>query len=409
VQQIQADGNINGTVITGTTGFVGGELLIKLLRHSARRLICPVRAGSDQAAVERGHNRLVELVGKVDALELQSRVQWLRGDIEECQLGWNRQQWHDVAMQTNEIYHCAASVSFDLPLDQAHRINVEGTIHVYELAQAAAARHGNFERFHHVSTAYVAGTTNGRVDSDFVPADTAGNFRNTYERTKARAERYLRAEASSNVPVSIHRPSIIAGNSLTGRTTNWNVLYVPMKMVARGALPVFPRGGREIVDAVAVDFLVDGMVTFGQLDNGRLASHHLTAGPTAFTVTDLITLTSEMAAAHGKFAPSNTTLLRRPTWLALVAAVKAMTRLPKRVGAVRVKARMAKRGIDQCSVYLPYTQVNTTFDAAKDHDVLRVFGVNMPDGPTYLETITAYALATNFGKISGDRAVAATS
>lgn len=388
----------SGTVITGTTGFVGGELLTKLLRETSRRLICPVRAASETAAQARGRQRLEELVGD-DAVDYRSRVRWLRADIEERQLGWSDSQWHQIATETYEIFHCAASVSFDLPLDQAHRINVDGTIHVFELAQAAAARHGDFGRFHHVSTAYVAGLTKGRVTADYLPSDRAGNFRNTYERTKARAERYLRSTACSQVPVSIHRPSIIAGDSRSGRTTNWNVLYVPMKMAARGALPVFTRGSTELVDAVAVNFLVDAMVVFSQLDSQPLASHHLTAGSTAFTVTDLIAATIERAEMHGNFSPSQTKLLGPSSWRALTTAVAATTRLPKRVGALRTKARLAQRCVDQCSVYLPYSRVNTVFDAARDHDVLRVFGVEMPSGPDYLDTIIEYAVASNFGKI----------
>jgi len=390
---------VQTTVITGATGFVGGELLVKLLRETARTLICPVRANSEAAAKERGQGRLIELVG-ADAAMYSPRVRWLRADIEERHLGWSDGQWHAIASETAEIYHCAASVSFDLPLDQAHRINVDGTVHVFELAKAAADRHRDFRRFHHVSTAYVAGRAKRRVTADYLPADRASSFRNTYERTKARAERYLRNEATNRVPVSIHRPSIIAGDSRTGRTTNWNVLYVPMKMVARGALPVFTRGKRELVDSVAVDFLVDAMVAFSQLDSKPVESHHLTAGSTAFTVTDLIMATIDRAGLQEGFAPSQTTLLGPGAWRALTAAVAAATRLPKRTGTARTKARLAQRSIDQCSVYLPYSRVETIFDATRDHDVLRVFGVEMPRGADYLDTIIDYAITTNFGKLA---------
>jgi len=396
-QHSQVGGHVDGTVVTGATGFVGGELVVKLLRRSARNLILPIRATSDEAAAARGHDTLTTLMG--DDVDLyRDRVLWLRGDIEEPQLGWNDMQWHTVAAKTNEIYHCAASVSFDLPLGQANRINLVGTKHVFALAVAAAARHTNFRRFHHVSTAYVAGVRKGRVDSDYLPSDRASNFRNTYEHTKARAERFLRAEASSKVPVSIHRPSIIAGDSKTGRTTNWNVLYVPMKMVARGALPAFTRAGRQLVDAVAVDFLVDAMMTFSVLDSAPVESHHLTAGRSAFTVTDVIRSTSEHAGLLKSYKPSQTKLCGPVTWKGLTAAIAILARLPRQAGSIRTKARIAQRCIDQCAVYLPYARVNTIFDATHDHDVLRVFGVEMPHGQDYLDTIRSYALATNFGK-----------
>lgn len=394
------------TVITGATGFVGGELVVKLLRDSTKRLICLVRADSDLHAQQRGSSRLVELLGDQAAI-YHDRVRWVRSDIEEAHLGWNDATWHDIAMVTGEIFHCAASVSFDLPLDQAHRINVAGTEHVHALARASAARHGRFQRFHHVSTAYVSGRTKGRVTSDYLPPDRSSQFRNSYEQTKARAERYLRSQASSRVPVSIHRPSIIAGDATTGRTTNWNVLYVPMKMVARGALPAFAYGGRQLVDCIAIDVLVDAMVVFSQLDAKPLESHHVTAGATVITATEVIRRTSERAASHPAFTPSDTRMLGPVAWRAVTAAVAILARLPKRAGAVRTKARLARRCIDQCAVYLPYAQVDTIFDAARDHDVLRVFGVQMPPAAEYLETITTYALATNFGRIAAEREVVA--
>lgn len=403
MQQTQAGGRTNlKTVLTGATGFVGGELLEKLLRESTKTLICPVRADSDDAAAQRGADRLIELVGS-DATSFHERVHWIRADIEEPHLGWNDATWHRIAMVTGEIFHCAASVSFDLPLDQAHRINVLGTEHVHALALAAAERHGRFQRFHHVSTAYVAGLAKGRVSSDYLPPDKTSLFRNSYEQTKARAERYLRKQASGRVPVSIHRPSIIAGDSKNGRTTNWNVLYVPMKMVARGALPAFAYGGRQLVDCVAIDVLVDAMIVFSQLDAKPLESHHVTAGPTAITATDVIQRTSERAATHPAFRPSDTKMLGPVAWRITTTAVAALARLPKRAGALRTKARLARRCIDQCSVYLPYAKVDTIFDATRDHDVLRVFGVQMPAGSEYLDTIMRYALDTNFGKVVVDR------
>lgn len=395
------------TVITGATGFVGGELLTKLLHDSTRRLICPVRAGSAEAAMQRGDARLVELVGADMAEHYQGRVQWLRADIEERQLGWDDATWHRVAMVTNEIFHCAASVSFDLPLDQADRINVGGTKHVHALAVAAASRHGRFERFHHVSTAYVAGLTKGRVSSDYLPSDRSSNFRNTYEQTKARAERFLRSQAGTRVPVTIHRPSIIAGDSKTGRTTNWNVLYVPMKMVARGALPAFTYGGCQLVDCIAIDVLVDAMITFSLLDAKPLESHHVTAGPTAITATQVIRSTYERAELHDAFTPSDTKMLGPMRWRALTAVVNGLSRMPKRVGRARTKARLARRCIDQCAVYLPYARVDTIFDATRDQDMLRVFGVEMPAGADYLETILTFALDTNFGRVAAGEPVAA--
>lgn len=386
-------------LISGATGFLGGELLLRLLDSEPHhhRLLCLVRADSHEAAEARGWQRLHDLLGRETTPAEQHRVSWIRSDLEEPRLGWNGATWTAVARNLVAVYHCAASVSFDLPLDAAQRINVDGTKHIFELAQLATRTHNNFRRFHHVSTAYVAGVTDAVVDANFLPDDRAANFRNTYERTKARAERFLRSQ--TDVPVSIYRPSIVGGHTRTGRTDNWNVLYVPMKMVARNQLPVFPIGGRALIDSVGVDFVVDAMVALGRAAESGVEAYHLTAGPTAFSLTDLMKRTAERADKVPGYRPSHTRLVSHAAWSALTGSMAAAARLPKRFTKTRRKGRVGQRALSGCAVYVSYTNVNTVFSTAREHRMLRGAGVVMPPGLDYLDTIVDYALTHNFGKI----------
>lgn len=393
----------NSIVVTGATGFLGGVLLQRLLSdQSIESIICPVRADSPKHATERGNDRLVTLLGDEQASVDAPRVRWIKSDLEERRLGWDSTTWRTVATATAEVFHCAASVSFDLPLDEATRINVDGTKHMHELATTAQTIHGQVRRFHHVSTAYVSGIAEGKVNADHLPADRAGNFRNTYERTKANAERFLRDAAAGPdpdaVPVSIYRPSIVAGDTATGVTDNWNVLYVPMKMAARGLLSMFPIGGRALIDTVGVDFVVDGMLALRQRATQQLHAFHLTAGRSAFTLDELLETTWTRADAHPSFTPVKTRLLSMTEWSALTAGMRLAANAPKKLGRLRRIGTQAQRGLKSCAVYVPYTRVDTIFDASAEHRLLRERGVTMPAGDEYLETIVDYALAADFGK-----------
>jgi fatty acyl-CoA reductase len=63
------------------------------------------------------------------------------------------------------VFHCAATVSFDPPIDHAFRINVLGTRALYE----AVAEAGGRPHLVHVSTAYVAGVSKGLVHEAPLP------------------------------------------------------------------------------------------------------------------------------------------------------------------------------------------------------------------------------------------------
>ncbi len=103
-------------------------------------------------------------------------------------------------------------------------VNIEGLRHVLDLAVA-----GRCSYFHHLSTAYVAGRQRGRCGEEVAPVDC---FANVYEETKYRGERMvLDACNRAGIRVSIYRPSIVYGDSRTGRSTRFNALYYPIRTV----------------------------------------------------------------------------------------------------------------------------------------------------------------------------------
>ena len=133
------------------------------------------------------------------------------------------------------------------------------------------------ERFSYVSTAYVAGEPGGLFREDELAVGQS--FRNPYERSKFEAELALRSEAA-DLPLQILRPSIVVGDSTTGRTTSFNVLYGPLKAFARGAMRAIPRAPRRRpVDIVPVDYVADRVHELATR-RARTARFHLVAGRT---------------------------------------------------------------------------------------------------------------------------------
>ena len=276
-----------GTLLTGATGFLGGEVLARLLEREERPVYVLIRAKDDEGADRRLRALLEALLGASEPWA--DRTVAVRGDVTQPWLGMNSLGRDWLAERVDSIVHSAAAVSFTMGIDDQRRINVDGTRRMVDLA-GLCARRGGLESFAHVSTAYVAGEHPGSFREQDL--DIGQAFRNAYERTKFEAELLVR-ERSWGLPLLILRPSIVVGDSVTGWTPAFNVLYGPMKAFARGAYPVIPARRASPVDVVPVDFVADAILALA----GRPgATYHLTAGDRASSVGELIELGSATAS-----------------------------------------------------------------------------------------------------------------
>jgi len=265
--------------LTGGTGFLGMELIAHLLeQEDGPDVFLGVRAADAGEA----DDRVAKLLGQLydDPPATASRLRPVRAELTAPGLGLAAADRRALCAQVDRVVHCAAAISFTLPLDEARQINVEGTRSVLELASEISG----LERLVHVSTAYVCGRVSGRFAED-KPGPGDG-FRNTYEQTKWEGE-LLVAGAAAELPCAIVRPSIVAGESQGGWTSAFNVIYWPLQAFARGLLSEVPADPEGIIDLVPVDYVAEVIerVLFEPEVDGAF---HAVAGEHAMTVSELI-------------------------------------------------------------------------------------------------------------------------
>jgi thioester reductase-like protein len=363
-------GEAPSILITGATGFLGGEVLARLLERDERPVYALVRAASDDEAQARLRAVTEPWPGRAIAVA---------GDITQPDLGIGPQRRAWLAERIERVVHCAASVSFTLGLEESRAINVAGTRHLLAFA-ALCARSGRFDSFVHVSTSYVAGTHGNEFGEGDL--DVGQTFRNAYERSKFEAELLLR-EWAGTLPIQVLRPSIIVGDSRTGWTSSFNVLYGPLRAFMRGAYPVVPAHRSSPVDVVPVDYVADGIVALA----GRPGTtHHLTAGQRASNVGEII----ELASAYGgRRAPPVVPpgLYRRAIHPILV----------RRGNEAR------RRALRRSEVYFPYFAMSTRFDDAIAREALLPLGIEAPPLRTYFERIVDFAHAADWGRSNRGR------
>ena len=112
---------MGAVLLTGATGFVGREILSRFLARGDRQIYALVRADNDDDAAGR--------------LPAHERLTAVAGDIEDPGLGLSDGTGERLRREVGTVLHCAASVSFDLPLPESRRVNVEGTRHVLDFAR----------------------------------------------------------------------------------------------------------------------------------------------------------------------------------------------------------------------------------------------------------------------------------
>jgi nucleoside-diphosphate-sugar epimerase len=222
--------------LTGATGFLGSHLMDALIRKGRSPMILGRRREGMSLA-----DRVAALLAWFDVEDRGALVETAEVDLLEPRRGLERHQYDALCGKVSEIIHCASDTRFS---ERSRREATESNVHalpgIIRLAKDSRARY-----FHYVSTAYVSGP--GPAPEAPIVSRT---FSNVYEETKAEAERQVAARCSLQAtPFTIVRPSIVYGDSVTGRSNRFNALHYHVR--ALGLIrdiylnDISQRGGRK--------------------------------------------------------------------------------------------------------------------------------------------------------------------
>lgn len=374
-----------GIFITGATGQIGKELLRHLLAHEpSAQFYVLIRANKKLSAPERYRKLLEELSGlwSTHRAIRPDRIVPVIGNLELPDLGLAPSQFRHLAGNTDTIYHLAASVALNDPLDKLRQINLMGTTSVLKLAHLARQQ-GGLDRMVYLSTAYVAGQRRGVILENEL--QTGQEFNNPYERVKLETEQLVELQ-KKHLPISILRPSMVVGHSQTGRTGAFNVIYGPLKLLYQGKLPLLPCTQDSIVDLVPLDYVCKAIHHIGQCEAGIGGTFHLTAGPgREFPVAELIrTARKQMLAYCSQRGIEHQIALPKFIHPAILQRV--------------ARKSNGKQAGPQLATYSRYALYVKHFDNSQTIRLLRPAGIALPEVRDYFPVICRYALEQNFGK-----------
>uniref|UniRef100_A0A670XX40 Fatty acyl-CoA reductase n=1 Tax=Pseudonaja textilis TaxID=8673 RepID=A0A670XX40_PSETE len=276
-------------LVTGATGFMGKVLVEKLLRscHDVKSIYICVRPKGEHSIQTRVQNLLkCKVFDRVreEWPNFHEKIKPISAEFTKPNLAISSEDMEELLSEVNVIFHCAATVRFDEPLNRdALLLNVMGTQQLLGLARQMK----NLEALIHVSTAYsncnrknieevfypvpvepkklldLVGWMDGSLIEAITP-NLIGDWPNTYTFSKALTE-YLIQQEKGDLNVAIVRPSIVGASwqePFPGWVDNFNNIN-GFLVAAKGVIRTVKCYPTNVADFIPVDLAVNLTITIG--------------------------------------------------------------------------------------------------------------------------------------------------
>jgi thioester reductase-like protein len=344
--------------ITGFPGFIASRLLRRLAESGARFLLLVQPALAAQAGRE------LSAIAEHSGTPL-SNFEILPGDITKPDLDLTKNDLERARSESTILFHLAAIYDLAVKQDLAMRVNVGGTRNVNHFAQSLPA----LRHYHYVSTCYVAGKRTGRISENELRHDAG--FRNYYEETKYLAEIEVE-DLKSRLPITIHRPAVVCGDSRSGETAKYDGIYYLINYLLKwpSLLSNFNIGNDDVsLNLVPVDFVVEAMSTLAT-DASAVGNTLQLADPDPLTTRELFNLIARSLV--GK---------------------EARITVPARLveSSLMLPPSPALSGLPHRGV--PYFFLKQSYDTTQATQLLAPHGVSCPPFSSYVTTIVDYAMS----------------
>ena len=341
--------------ITGFPGFIANRLLERLACKECNFILLVQPALHTRATDEIA--RITQLTGKSVA-----DFQIIEGDISEPGLALTPADRELVQQQTTRVFHLAAIYDLAVPRDLALRVNPGGTRNVLELARSMP----HLRQFHHVSTCYVAGKREGVILESELRHDAG--YRNFYEESKYLAE--LEVDSAKNdLPITIHRPAVVCGDSRDGATGKYDGVYYLIHYLLRWPrmLSLVNIGNHDVsLNLVPVDFVVDAMAALA-FEERAIGKTLQLADPAPLTTNELFNSIARSIDGHHSRVTAPT------SWVYFVLMLPPSPKIT---------------GLPHHAV--PYFFVKQLYDSTEARTLLAPHGITCPPFESYVDKIVGF-------------------
>ncbi len=364
--------------LTGASGVVGSALVPVLLRKYEGDIYFLLRA-KDQKHLQQRFLELLEYWGFSETAE-KLRLIPCHGDMTKPKLGMNESDYEKIIKNCTHIIHCGGVVRMNLSIEEARKAALEPAKEIVALAKSVRAE-GKLLKIEYISTVGVIGKSSNALTEKLITEQRS--FHNTYEQAKAETEEYLVAEINAHrLPITIHRPSMVVGDSITGKNINFQVFYHLCEFLSgKRTFGILPNLKGAQLDIIPADYVAEVIAwSVNNIDTIGDFIHECSGPMLAVDILDL----EKQLFQYPYFSRYSRLLGKRNIHLPL-SVFNILTIIFSYFSAE--KDRKALKTLPHFLEYLSDPQI---FEDEKTAEVVRKIGIKKPEPSLYLDTIIRF-------------------
>ncbi|WP_017317832.1 thioester reductase domain-containing protein [Mastigocladopsis repens] len=263
----QFTSELNNVFLTGGTGFLGAFIIYELLQTTDADIYCLVRAANSKEGKRKLKQNLQQYLLWEE--QFSPRIIAIPGDLSQPFLGISTEGFEMLAANLDAVYHSAATLNYVYPYSALKAANVLGTQEVIRLASAIKVK-----PLHYVSSVAVfeSPAYAGKVVKEQDDFNHWEGIYLGYSQTKWVAEKLVKIARDRGLPVTIHRPPLIGGDSQTGVSNTHDFICLMIKgCLEMGCFPDV----EYIMDASPVDYVSKAIVYLSRQKESMGKAFHL--------------------------------------------------------------------------------------------------------------------------------------
>lgn len=240
---------IKNVLLTGATGYLGCNILYKLLMLTDYNVYLLIRADTDSKAFQRVNGKFQFYFDQSLDEYYGSRLFVFAADIEKNDLGLGAADYQLLANKIDTTIHTAALTKHYGEYDKFYSANVQATVNLLELAKLTALKD-----FHYISTISVFSNSFVPCDDQclFTEDDLVSNLEeqsNVYIKTKYEAEKVTINYRQQGINTNIYRVgnlAFISTNYRVQENIEDNAFFNRLKCLVNLKIAAHEIGSEEI-------------------------------------------------------------------------------------------------------------------------------------------------------------------